>query len=75
MRRIATQDTSERPFSVTASSTSSDSSFNSVGGFTVRWASKERVFHGHRTHEDDIWALGMTMVEVSDFTVVYPCSF
>ncbi|KAH8115147.1 kinase-like domain-containing protein [Phellopilus nigrolimitatus] len=63
MLRTLLQSPSATPMSITASSNAS-SSGSLAGDYTLRFASKERVFDGMRTEEDEIWAIGMTLIEL-----------
>ena len=71
MLQTLPQSPSSTPPSVTASSSASNAeSVNEE--FTLRFSSKERVLNLERSDKDDIWAIGMTLIEVR---ISFPLSF
>lgn len=64
MKRVLLDDDTSTPNSFTASSEASCA--NSLSGAcTLRYASPERLFNYQRSEADDVWATGMTILEVT----------
>ncbi|KAL5498093.1 hypothetical protein ACEPAH_2223 [Sanghuangporus vaninii] len=64
MLRTLFQSPFDTPMSVTASSSISDA-VTVDGDYTLRFSSKERVFQNMRSEKDDVWAIGMTLIELA----------
>ncbi|KAL5510992.1 hypothetical protein ACEPAG_3711 [Sanghuangporus baumii] len=64
MLRTLFQSPFDTPMSVTASSSVSDA-VTVDEDCTLRFSSKERVFQNIRSEKDDIWAIGMTLIELA----------
>ncbi|KAL5478670.1 hypothetical protein ACEPAI_1947 [Sanghuangporus weigelae] len=64
MLRTLFQSPFDTPMSVTASSSVSDAD-TVDGDYTLRFSSKERVFQNMRSEKDDVWAIGMTLIELA----------
>ncbi|KAL5524911.1 hypothetical protein ACEPAF_8780 [Sanghuangporus sanghuang] len=63
MLRTLFQSPFDTPMSVTASSVSDAATVD--GDCTLRFSSKERVFQSVRSEKDDVWAIGMTLIELA----------
>lgn len=72
MGRIIHGDSSAPPRLHAESGTESNDSSGSGFNGTAWFMSKERIFDGKRTEADEVWAFGMTLIQVGTVTV-YTC--